>query len=162
MDNFITALRDAVKNLTGRQLLTPAGKNNDTRAAKARGKEIADTMPHINQYENILAPEEVTPPESDVQLIPTQSNSEAQLIPNAKQPIQWVEYTYQPGDNFSNVLMNLGLSDGSNLWGPNGDVAYYTQQLAEQGALDSRGNIKVGSNIRLIKRGRPFDEPVLV
>lgn len=60
-----------------------------------------------------------------------------------------VEYTYAPGDNFGNVLIKMGLSDGRNLWGPNGDVAYYTQQLNNQGIY---GNIPVGTKIRLRKR----------
>ena len=59
------------------------------------------------------------------------------------------EYTYAPGDNFGNVLIKMGLSDGRNLWGPNGDVAYYTQQLNNQGIY---GNIPIGTKIRLRKR----------
>lgn len=60
-----------------------------------------------------------------------------------------VEYTYKPGDNFGNVLIKMGLSDGRNLWGPNGDVAYYTQQLNNQGIY---GNIPIGTTIRLRRR----------
>ena len=60
-----------------------------------------------------------------------------------------VEYTYQPGDTFGRVLIKTGLSDGRNLWGPEGDVAYYTKQLNDQGIS---GNIPVGSTIRLRKR----------
>lgn len=63
-----------------------------------------------------------------------------------------VEYTYKPGDTFGQVVKNLGLESGSGLWGDNGDVAYYTQQLMEQGALDSRGNIPIGTTIRLSRR----------
>lgn len=63
-----------------------------------------------------------------------------------------VEYTYKPGDTFGQVIKNLGLQTSNGLWGPNGDVAYYTQQLAEQGAMNSRGNIPIGTTIRLIRR----------
>lgn len=59
------------------------------------------------------------------------------------------EYTYKPGDTFGQVLMKMGLSDGSNLWGPNGDVEYYRKQLHDQGLY---GNIPVGATIRLKKR----------
>ena len=45
--------------------------------------------------------------------------------------------------------MRLGISDGRNLWGPNGDVAYYTKQLNDQGIY---GNIPVGKTIRLVKK----------
>ena len=62
---------------------------------------------------------------------------------------QVYEYTYQPGDTFGSVLMRLGISDGRNLWGPNGDVAYYTKQLNDQGIY---GNIPVGKTIRLVKK----------
>lgn len=65
-----------------------------------------------------------------------------------------VEYTYKSGDTFGQVLLDLGLSDasGSNLWGDDGDVAYYTQQLREQGALDQNGNIPVGTKVKLRKK----------
>ena len=63
--------------------------------------------------------------------------------------VEDVEYTYQSGDTFAQFLLNSGLSDGSNLWGPNGDVEYYRKQLAEQGYT---GNIPVGTKIRLKKR----------
>lgn len=63
-----------------------------------------------------------------------------------------VEYTYKPGDTFGQVVKNLGLESGSGLWGDNGDVAYYTQQLMEQGALNDRGNIPIGTTIRLTRR----------
>lgn len=63
-----------------------------------------------------------------------------------------IAYTYKPGDTFGQVLLNLGLSDGTNLWGPGGDVEYYTQQLIEQGMLDERGNVKLGIPFYLRRR----------
>lgn len=60
-----------------------------------------------------------------------------------------VEYIYAPGDTFARALIKSGLSDGSNLWGPNGDVEYYSQQLRGQGI---NGNIPVGTKIRLRRR----------
>ena len=64
-----------------------------------------------------------------------------------------ITYTYKPGDTFGQVLTNLGLKSDAGLWGENGDVAYYTKQLVDQGALDSRGNIPIGTTIRLRRRG---------
>lgn len=55
-------------------------------------------------------------------------------------------YTYKDGDNFSDVIKRLGLTSGKGLWGSDGDVAYYTQQLREQGIP---GMIPVGRTIRL-------------
>ena len=52
-----------------------------------------------------------------------------------------ITYSYVPGDTFGRVLMRLGLSDGSHLWGAGGDVEYYTRQLVEQDVLDRRGNV---------------------
>lgn len=63
-----------------------------------------------------------------------------------------ITYTYKPGDTFGQVLLNLGLSDGSKLWGAGGDVEYYTQQLIDQNMLDSRGNVKLGIPFKLRRR----------
>ena len=63
-----------------------------------------------------------------------------------------VEYTYKPGDSLGQVLLTLGLSDGSRLWGSDGDVDFYTQQLREQGVLDSNGNVKIGVPFKLRRR----------
>lgn len=62
-----------------------------------------------------------------------------------------VTYTYVPGDYFSGVLVKLGLDEG-NLWGTNGTVVYYTNQLIEQNMLNSRGNVYLGIPFTLTKR----------
>lgn len=62
-----------------------------------------------------------------------------------------VTYTYVKGDCFSRVLVKLGLDEG-HLWGADGTVAYYTQQLVEQGVLDTRGNVKIGVPFTLTVR----------
>lgn len=68
---------------------------------------------------------------------------EPQPTPPEPTPVPANEFTYSyvPGDTFGQVLLNLGLSDGSTLWGVGGDVDYYTQQLIEQNVLDYRGNV---------------------
>lgn len=71
--------------------------------------------------------------------------------PETETEQETVEYTYTPGDTFGRVLMKMGLSDGRNLWGPDGDVAYYTKQLNDQGIY---GNIPIGKTIRLRRRPR--------
>jgi hypothetical protein len=60
-----------------------------------------------------------------------------------------VSYTYKSGDTFGQVILNLGLQTVHGLWGDDGDVAYYTKQLNEQGI---HGNIPVGSTITLHRR----------
>lgn len=66
-------------------------------------------------------------------------------------------YVYQKGDYFSAVLMKLGLSDGSNLWGVDGDVNYYNEQLYKKGILEYRNgkywnNIPIGTELVLEAR----------
>ena len=62
-----------------------------------------------------------------------------------------VDYKYVAGDYFSKVLVNLGLDEGE-LWGINGTVLYYTQQLIDQNALDINGNVIIGKPFVLIRR----------
>lgn len=64
-----------------------------------------------------------------------------------------IEYTYKPGDTFGQVLVDLGLATDKGLWGSDGDVAFYDQQLWAQGAPDPvTGFIPVGTTIKLRKR----------
>lgn len=68
-----------------------------------------------------------------------------------------VQYTYVKGDNFGSVVLRLGLGTSYGLWGPNGDVAFYNQQLLAQGIVvlaDGRivGNIPIGTTITLERR----------
>lgn len=67
------------------------------------------------------------------------------------QPSNTVSYTYVKGDYFSKVLIKLGL-DENNLWGNNGTVKYYTNQLVEQNVLDRRGNVIIGVPFTLTRR----------
>ena len=62
-------------------------------------------------------------------------------------------YTYKQGDTFGQVLKDLGLDEG-NLWGENGTVNYYTDQLwnTQPDVFDANGNIKIGSTFYLIPK----------
>ena len=60
-----------------------------------------------------------------------------------------VSYTYKAGDTFGQVITDLGLKTSHGLWGADGDVAYYTEQLHQQGIW---GNIPVGTTIKLTPR----------
>lgn len=53
---------------------------------------------------------------------------------------------------FGQKIVDLGLATDKGLWGSDGDVQFYTKQLYDQGALDSRGNLKIGVPIKLKKR----------
>lgn len=68
--------------------------------------------------------------------------------PTPKPTKKTVTYTYQPGDTFGAVLIKLGLDEG-HLWGEDGTVAYYTEQLRQQGI---EGNIPIGTTIKLTRR----------
>lgn len=90
------------------------------------------------------------------------SNSEGQSgattndTSNDNSSAEVIEYTYKPGDNFGQVIKNLGLESGNGLWGENGDVAYYTKQLVDQGLWANNGNrpgnIPIGTTIKLTRR----------
>lgn len=69
----------------------------------------------------------------------------------APEPSNEITYTYSKGDYFSKVLVELGL-DENNLWGANGTVRFYTQQLIDQNVLDYRGNVIIGKPFTLIRR----------
>lgn len=64
----------------------------------------------------------------------------------------YITFSYQPGDNFGQKIIDLGLATGNGLWGDNGDVNFYTQQLVDGGYLDANGNVKLGVPIRLKRR----------
>lgn len=57
-----------------------------------------------------------------------------------------IEYTYKPGDTFGEVIKSLGLNTSHGLWGPDGDVEYYTKQLGIS------GNIPVGAVLTFTRR----------
>lgn len=67
------------------------------------------------------------------------------------EPSSDIEYTYYKGDYFSKVLVKLGLDEGK-LWGKDGSVKFYTNQLIEQNVLDKRGNVKIGVPFKLVRR----------
>lgn len=63
-------------------------------------------------------------------------------------------YIYKPGDYFSKFLVEQGYSDGTNLWGENGDVNFYNKQLFDKGILTYYNgkyynNIPIGTEIIL-------------
>ena len=72
--------------------------------------------------------------------------------PTPPTPTKKVKYVYKQGDTFGQVICDLGLKTSHGLWGPDGDVAYYTRQLEAQGALDKNGNVIVGREIVLTPR----------
>ena len=69
------------------------------------------------------------------------------------EPDNKVWYTYKEGDTFGQVLKDLGLDEG-HLWGDDGTVAYYTDQLwsTQPEIFDENGNIKIGVPFYLIPR----------
>lgn len=80
----------------------------------------------------------------------TYKDPEPQPTPTPE-PGDTINYTYVYGDYFSKVLVKLGL-DENNLWGKNGSVEHYTEQLIEQNMLDYRGNVRVGVPFTLTRR----------
>lgn len=83
---------------------------------------------------------------------PEEEKVEEKVVTPTEDANEVITYTYKPGDTFGQVLLNLGLSDGTNLWGRGGDVEYYTQQLRDQNMLDFNGNVKLGIPFKLRRR----------
>ena len=67
-------------------------------------------------------------------------------------PDDFVTFYYVPGDTFGQKILDLGIGTDNGLWGDNGDVNFYTQQLIDGGYLDANGNVKLGVPIKLKKR----------
>lgn len=86
-----------------------------------------------------------------VQIVAPSSTPTPQPAQPDKKPAKdgTVTYTYKAGDTFGQVILDLGLKTKHGLWGPDGDVAYYTEQLHEQGIW---GNIPIGKTIKLTPR----------
>ena len=67
---------------------------------------------------------------------------------------EYVEFTLTKANDpnyrgFGQKIIDLGLNTDNGLWGENGDVAYYTKQLNDQGIY---GNLPVNKTIRLKRR----------
>lgn len=75
----------------------------------------------------------------------------ASAVPNGKPSKKdgGISYTYKNGDTFGQVITDLGLKTSHGLWGEDGDIAYYNNQLHAQGIW---GNIPVGTTIKLTPR----------
>lgn len=104
-----------------------------------------DTLLQNIKNRNIITTSENTAKEANI-------DTPLSTEPKTEDEGEVIEYTYKPGDTFGQVLLNLGLSDGSNLWGSGGDVEFYTEQLKNQNMLDSRGNVKLGIPFKLRRR----------
>ena len=57
-----------------------------------------------------------------------------------------ITYTYKQGDTFGQVILDLGLNTSHGLWGPDGDVEYYTKQ---QNII---GNVPIGTVLTFTRR----------
>lgn len=67
---------------------------------------------------------------------------------------EYVEFTLTKANDpnyrgFGQKIIDLGLNTDNGLWGENGDVAYYTKQLNDQGIY---GNLPINKTIRLKRR----------
>lgn len=79
----------------------------------------------------------------------TQSTNNSNQNTSDDSSDDYIEYTYKKGDTFGQVIKDLGLKTNKGLWGSDGDVAYYTKQLRQQGIP---GMVPIGTKIRLKRR----------
>lgn len=120
------------------------GQNQGGSACPGGGAAANIINLSINGFRGAFHPKtyvDPTPPEPTPTPTPSPSPKSGDVL----------EYTYVKGDYFSKVLVNLGISE-NNLWGVNGTVKYYTNQLIEQNMLDYRGNVKLGIPFKLTIR----------
>lgn len=138
-----------------------AGGNSDKNTAKANSDAVAELFErngtiNTDPLANRRKENATNQNSNNTEATETTGNVTAPSEPVSAEPVEdetdVVTYTYKPGDTFGQVLLNLGLSDGSHLWGQGGDVEYYTQQLVNQDMLDSRGNVKLGIPFKLRRR----------
>lgn len=140
IDGFINTLRFLMNPISGITGWTPLDMLTDRMSDNmyvAFGKKASEANNPSNEKQ----------PDS------TETNAkpeEAKLTSSTDDDV--IVYTYKPGDTFGQVVKDLGLGTANGLWGNNGDVAYYTQQLIDQGALNNYGNIPIGTTIRLKRR----------
>lgn len=135
LNGFINALR----------MLNPAGGLTKFIPVQTIEKGVEDVASGI--IDNITGGVTTEEPKTEEtpkveEVVQTQPEDEGETI----------AYTYKPGDTFGQVILDLGLGTGNGLWGTDGDVEYYTKQLVDQGALDSYGNIPIGTTIKLKRR----------
>lgn len=161
--DFINNLRDMMKPenlgrvMAGQPYIPKDQRTELENFARTKAQELKDSFDSVlpkvaDAIGRGLRGEDITGEVQMNQSQPAQTQQEQQT----QQPQEpqysaedFVSYTYKPGDTFGRVLMKVGLSDGRNLWGPNGDVAYYTKQLNDQGIY---GNIPIGTTINLRRR----------
>lgn len=103
------------------------------------GFSVRIVNPAAYKWVEIKAPVVTPAPAPDKKEEPKKSNTKPKAV----------SYTYKAGDTFGQVIVNLGLKTSHGLWGPDGDVVYYTKQLNEQGIT---GNIPIGTTIKLTPR----------
>ncbi len=142
-------LSSGMSNILGGFDAGPDSVKNQVLLQKIReayGKQLAGEITKAGQ--NALALNQSI---KDYAAAKAADEAAANLAESAESDI--VEYTYKPGDTFGQVIKNLGLQTDKGLWGPDGDVAWYSEQLYDQGAVNSRGNIPIGTTIRLRRRG---------
>ena len=147
IDAFVSILRQVfnpIRGVTGSTALDTVADVVSDSLYSSFGKAVDNESSQEQEQ-----PAQVQPAQAQLsQAQPAQQAASA--TPQVSEDI--VEYTYKPGDTFGQVIKNLGLNTDAGLWGKGGDVEYYTQQLVEQGALDNRGNVPIGTTIRLRKR----------
>lgn len=90
---------------------------------------------------------------NDVRIVEFVEEPKPEPTPEPTPEPKKVWYTYKQGDTFGQVLKDLGLDEG-HLWGDDGTVKYYTDQLwaIEPEIFDANGNIKIGVPFYLIPR----------
>lgn len=125
-------LRDALATATG------IGLSKDSNSSKSEQKDTGGLNTFTEAYKKVQSGNLTDAEKAAINNAVNKGNAD-----------DYVEYTYKPGDTFGQVILDLGIDTNKGLWGSDGDVAYYTKQLREQGIP---GMVPIGTKIRLKKR----------
>lgn len=144
-DNYrrtLQGLRDGLLWYQAIKGKTPWGVAIGTTAgdvATAIGEEAAKRPYSNNKKVSTEAPTEA----------PTKAPAETTIEAPKEDEGEYIEFSYEPGDTFGQKILDLGIATDNGLWGEDGDVAFYTQQLRDGGYLDEYGNIRLYTPIKL-------------
>lgn len=146
--------------------------------ANKRDADFADIFSNFEQYIADYNPDkankdstETAPSEGETKTEGGESNTATPETPNIVpgeggdiSSSETFNFQINPGDNyngFASKLAEMGEVSEFGLWGEDGDVEFYRQQLKDQDALDENGNIRIGQFISLRRRqkGQHVGEP---
>ena len=144
LENDMAEYGDQIKR--GKELMTTG---YDNYVAEQNGKNRYDIFENYESYSTSAANRNKNKKDSS-----KSGDSKSSGSSSDSSDSDTVEFTLTRGNDpnykgFGQKIVDLGLATSNGLWGENGDVAYYTKQLNDQGIY---GNLPIGKKITLKRR----------